>query len=92
MPHKELRRIVKHRREPGTLVKPASRAIRCFCLECCGYQQAEVDRCTAPECHLWPYRFGYGKSPDSVVENEKSATNTEQQAARGRSVGTTGQD
>ena len=31
-------------------------AIRAFCLECMGYQSAEVNRCTAPACPLYPYR------------------------------------
>ena len=31
-------------------------AMRAFCLECMGYQSAEVNRCTAPACPLYPYR------------------------------------
>ncbi len=31
-------------------------AIRAACLECMGYQSAEVNRCTAPACPLYPYR------------------------------------
>ena len=31
-------------------------AIRAFCLECFGYESAEVNRCTAPTCPLFPYR------------------------------------
>lgn len=66
-----IRTVVKHRRDPGTLVKPASRAIRYFCLECMGYQQAEVGRCTATECHLWPYRLGH--RPDAVAASDSPA-------------------
>lgn len=31
-------------------------AIKAFCLECVGWQRAEVVRCTAPACPLWSYR------------------------------------
>ena len=33
-------------------------AIRLFCLECCGGQQAEVRRCPAADCFLYGYRMG----------------------------------
>ena len=36
--------------------KSRKAAIRAFCLECVGYQSAEVNRCTAPACPLYPYR------------------------------------
>ena len=35
-----------------------SAAIRLFCLECMGGNAAEVRRCTAIACFLWPYRTG----------------------------------
>ncbi len=31
-------------------------ALRAFCLECMGYESAEVNRCTARACPLYPYR------------------------------------
>jgi len=31
-------------------------AIKAFCLECVGWQRAEVARCTALACPLWAYR------------------------------------
>ena len=34
------------------------KAIRTFCMECMGYQQAEIPRCTAPLCPLFPFRMG----------------------------------
>ena len=34
------------------------KAIKRFCLECMGGQQAEIDRCTAPLCPLYPFRGG----------------------------------
>ncbi len=31
-------------------------AVRSFCLACCGFESAEVARCTAPACPLYEYR------------------------------------
>ena len=31
-------------------------AIRAFCLECVGWQESEVHRCTAPACPLFEFR------------------------------------
>lgn len=36
-------------------------AIRMFCIECMGYQSAEVPRCTDPHCPLYLYRMGPGQ-------------------------------
>jgi hypothetical protein len=33
------------------------KAIRLFCRECMGYQQAEITRCSAPLCPLFPYKM-----------------------------------
>ena len=38
--------------------KSRKAAMRAFCLECVGYESAEVNRCTAPACPLYPYREG----------------------------------
>ncbi len=46
------------------------KAIRLFCKECMGYQQAEIPRCTAPLCPLFPYRMG--KSLTGRKGNAKS--------------------
>ena len=35
-----------------------SKAIRAMCMECCGYQLAEVRKCTDKGCPLWKYRIG----------------------------------
>lgn len=34
------------------------KAVRLFCLECMCYQIAEIPRCTATLCPLYPYRMG----------------------------------
>ena len=36
-------------------------AIRLACLECVGWQPGEVRHCTAPDCPLYPYRFGWSR-------------------------------
>ena len=36
--------------------KSRKAGIRAFCLECMGYQSAEINRCTSPTCPLFPYR------------------------------------
>jgi len=43
-------------------------AIKAFCLECTGWQRAEVARCTALACPLWPYR-PFGRNSGSRGEN-----------------------
>lgn len=50
---------------PQKVLRPL-KAIRAKCLECCGNSSNEVKLCTAPECPLWPYRFG--KRPE-IDEN-----------------------
>ena len=56
---KRFRSIVKRRRMPGEI--PTLRAaIRNHCLECMGWEQAEVPGCTAPMCWLWPFRMSGG--------------------------------
>jgi len=32
-------------------------SIRCFCLECMGWDAQEVERCTARDCPLWRWRL-----------------------------------
>lgn len=47
------------------------KAIRKYCIECCGGQYKEVTLCTAKNCQLYPFRGGknpyYAKNPDEVV-------------------------
>ena len=50
------------------------KAIRAFCLECCGDNRNDVRDCTAPNCALYPFRLG--KNPYRAVreltEEEKA--------------------
>jgi hypothetical protein len=43
-----------------TLGHPESypKAIRANCLDCCGGQAAEIRKCVATVCSLWPLRMG----------------------------------
>ncbi len=43
-------------------------AIRSFCLECVGYQQAEVERCSATGCPLHPYRLLSGGDKGGLAD------------------------
>lgn len=43
-------------------------AIRSFCLECVGYQQAEVDRCPAIACPLHPFRLPSGVDKGGLAD------------------------
>ena len=52
--------IKRRRREDNEIATPRT-AIRNFCLECMGYDGAQVRRCTAPECWLYPLRMGVGQ-------------------------------
>ena len=49
--------ILRRRRNPDE-VTTARIAIRNHCLECVGYVVSEVERCTSPECWLYPWRMG----------------------------------
>lgn len=37
---------------------PLLKVIRKKCLDCAGNSEAEIRRCTAVSCELWPYRMG----------------------------------
>ena len=39
-------------------IKSPIKAIRAFCLDCCGGSSTEVRECTSKRCPLKPFRFG----------------------------------
>ena len=39
-------------------IKNPVKAIRAFCIDCCGGSAYEVKLCTAPKCVLYPFRLG----------------------------------
>lgn len=61
---------MKRRRRQCGEVASRKEAIRNFCLECMGYQQAEIRRCTATECWLYPWRLG--ALDDKTIDIEKA--------------------
>lgn len=42
------------------------RTIREHCLHCLGGSPSEVEKCTAPWCSLYPYRFGIDPTPNAA--------------------------
>ena len=60
--------------------KPTSplMAIKEFCMECCGYNSADVKTCTAPNCPLFAFRSG--KNP----YRKREMTAEQRQAAKER--------
>lgn len=56
-------KVLRRRRAPDEYCT-ARHAIRNHCLECGGYERAEVEGCTAPACWLYPWRLG--KTPPEL--------------------------
>jgi hypothetical protein len=54
---------------------PVLKAIRAKCLDCCCHQEAEVRRCTAINCPLWPFRMGTNpwRAPPSEARRAAAA-------------------
>ena len=44
--------------DKGTKGRSRSAAIRTFCLSCMGWSPNETEKCTAPGCPLYKWRFG----------------------------------
>ena len=58
----------------GHTQTPLRKVIRAHCLECCNGEIAEVRKCTAHACQLWPYRMN--KNPfikKEISEEQKEA-------------------
>ena len=52
------------------------KAIREFCLDCCGESASAVKACTATSCVLYPFRFGknpYRAKRELTEEQKESA-------------------
>jgi hypothetical protein len=65
--------------------KSPVKAIREFCLECCGGNSNDVKFCTAPRCPLYAFRFG--KNPyikREMTEEQKNAAKARLAEARNR--------
>lgn len=68
-------------KESGVDLKTPIKAIRAKCMDCCGFQYSEVEKCTVPKCPLFPYRFGKrprelsditGEHTIEIEENDES--------------------
>ncbi len=51
------------------------KAIRAFCLECCGGSSNEVKLCVSKNCALYPFRFG--KNPNIKLTDVQKAQKAE---------------
>lgn len=51
------------------------KAIRAFCVECCGGSSNEVKLCPATECQLYAFRFGKNpyRTKREMSEEQKAA-------------------
>lgn len=63
--------------------KSPLKALRAKCIDCSGGNSAEVRKCTAVFCDLWPYRMGFGPyhARASVTETEGGLEGSHKQSA-----------
>lgn len=54
------------------------KAIRAKCLDCCCGNTAEVRRCTAVKCTLYPYRMGKRPKVGGDTTESVTAANTQE--------------
>jgi hypothetical protein len=75
--------------ETGHVARSPVRAIRAKCLDCCGGSAAEVRRCLAVTCPLWPFRMGASpwRTWRETTEREREALAKASAARRARIVG-----
>jgi hypothetical protein len=57
------------------------RAIRAFCLDCCGGSSREVTRCSSPKCPLFEYREGHNPAIQREYTDEQRAILSERMKA-----------
>ena len=62
------------------------KAIRKFCLECCGGSSNEVKFCSSINCNLYPFRFGKNpyRAKRELTEEQKEAAKTRLAEARAK--------
>ena len=61
----------------GQMITNPVKAIRAFCIDCCGGSSNEVKLCTAPKCALYPFRLGknpYRTKREMTEEQRAAAT------------------
>ncbi len=57
-------------------------AIRAKCLDCCGDSPAEVRRCGAVDCALWPFRMGTDPWRAPMSDERRQAAGERLRSAR----------
>lgn len=62
---------VKKRPRKSAEVAGKLQSIRNFCLTCMAFNASEVERCTASDCWLFPWRFG--TTPELAERQGKEA-------------------
>ncbi len=78
---KKVTKVRSRRRRAGEVAQRAL-AIRNHCLECVGYNAAEVRRCTAKKCWLYPWRLGRLDSKSAEAPQALSRTRDERNCTR----------
>jgi hypothetical protein len=58
-------------------VQVGLRAVRAKCIDCCGGSAAEVRKCTAVLCPLWPLRMGRMPKALRVLRRAEEQTSDE---------------
>ena len=60
------------------------KAIRAFCVECCGGSSNEVKLCPATECQLYAFRFGKNpyRTKREMTEEQRAAASERLRKAR----------
>ena len=61
--------------EENKEIKNPVKAIRAFCIDCCGGSSNEVKLCTAPKCALYPFRLGKNpyRTKREMTEEQRAA-------------------
>ena len=61
--------------EAGNEIKNPVKAIRAFCIDCCGGSSNEVKLCTALHCVLYPFRLGKNpfRTKRTMTEEQRAA-------------------
>ncbi len=61
-------------------------AIRAKCMDCVGQNVAEVRRCSAVDCSLWPFRMGTDPWREAREMTEEQRAAAIERLARGRAA------
>ncbi len=78
--------IVKEGTETRVITK--AKAIRLHCMDCSGWQTAEIVKCTCHTCALYPFRFGnekglerayFEKKEEEIDEDEEWENETDEE-------------